>query len=145
MNTDSTMTKLDWNESFSINVEKFDLQHKALFGYVSEMGQSAMSKNEDERESIGRTLDKLLGYITNHFIDEEVEMYRHQYPDFEKHKEAHDGFLSKARNFIVLFRTDKSSVLLNCEIVAFFTEWTTDHLRDMDMDYGKYLNSKGVY
>ncbi len=140
------MTQLDWNESFSVNIEKFDQQHRALFDYVSRLGKSAMSSDADEKKAIGQTLDELVGYITNHFIDEEVEMYRHQYPDFEQHKEAHDGFLSHTRNFIVLFRSDKSSsIILNCEIVAFLTEWITDHLRDMDMKYSQHLNSMGVY
>lgn len=146
MKTDSAMTQLDWNETFSVNIEKFDQQHRILFGYVSKLGKSAMSQEDSERKTIGQTLDKLVKHVMIHFLDEEVEMYRHQFPDFEKHKEAHDLFLSQTRNFIVLFRSDKSgSVILNCEIVAFFTEWATDHLRDMDMEYVQYLNSRGVY
>ncbi len=145
MDTDSTMTNLDWNESFSVNIKKFDRQHSLLFEYVSKLGNLAMSKDENDRKIIGQTLSKMVAYITSHFIDEEVEMYHHQYPDFDKHKEAHDRFLSKARNFIVFFQVDKGSILLNCEIVAFLTEWFTDHLKDMDMDCARYLNSKGVY
>jgi len=139
------MTKLDWDRNFSVNIKKFDRQHKVLFDYVSELGKSAMSKDTNGKKVIGQKLDKLVGYMMNHFLDEEVEMCGKQYPDFERHKEAHDGFISQARNFIVLFRSGKSSVLLNCEIVAFLTEWITDHLRDMDMGYGPYLNSKGIY
>lgn len=145
MSASLPMTKLDWNKSFSVNIKKFDQHHKILFTYVSQLGKSAMSKDNEEREIIGQTLDKLVGHIMNHFLDEEVEMYGQQYPDFERHKKAHDLFLSKVRSFTIILRADKSSVLLNCELVAFLTEWITDHLRDMDMEYSPYLNSKGIY
>ena len=137
------MSKNEWDDSFSVGISIFDEQHKVLFGYLNEM-HDAMRVNPS-RETIGRVLNGLVNYTMTHFMDEEVELMKAGYPDFEKHREAHDKLVSAARDFVVRYRTEKATPRrLAIEVVAVLTEWLKDHIMIADKKYGEYLNAKGI-
>ncbi len=134
---------LTWTPSFSVGVDHFDRQHQKLVGYINDLYYAMMG--QFKREVIQEILDGLIEYTMTHFIDEEIEMYRTDFPDFPRHKEAHDRFIAVVRDFYIRFRaSDDMSRVFCAEIYAALNSWLQDHILDMDKGYTTYLNERGV-
>ncbi|MBF0169889.1 MAG: hemerythrin family protein [Nitrospinae bacterium] len=134
---------LAWSPSFSVGIRLFDQQHQKLVGYINDL-YTAMTGHHG-REAIQAILDGLIEYTLTHFIDEEIEMYRTDFPDFPRHKEAHDRFIAVVRDFYIRFRaSDELSRVFCAEIYAALNAWLQDHILGMDKGYSLYLNQWGV-
>ncbi|MBI5178309.1 MAG: hemerythrin family protein [Nitrospinae bacterium] len=140
---DFVMPKLEWDESYSVKVGEFNDQHKLLFDYINDLRDSMMGKKG--KDTVTKTLNNLLDYTNTHFFNEEIMLYKHEYPDYEKHKAAHDQFLSDIRGFYVRFHAGSAdSRLISAEIIAVVTELLQEHILKADKAYAAFLNSKGV-
>lgn len=137
------MSKLEWDPSFSVGIKKYDDQHKVIIDYINKLRDSLPVK--DNRDTVGEILTKMTEYTVSHFLDEEIELYRHNYPGYNAHKELHDKLISEIRNFQVSFRVGKvSSRKISIEIIAVLTEWLVNHILKVDKQYAGFLASKGV-
>lgn len=137
------MGKLSWDESFSVGVKKFDDQHKVLFGYLNDLYDAMRDKEEDAAVEI--VLGKLLNYTLTHFLDEEIELYKNDYPGYTRHKEAHDILVATVRDYYIRFRSGKEpGRKMLIEIIAVVTDWLNDHIGVVDKSYSAWLNSRGV-
>jgi hemerythrin-like metal-binding protein len=135
--------RLEWDDSFSVGVSLYDHQHQRLVGYINDL-YSAITGKAD-KEIIRRILDGLVEYTLTHFIDEEVEMYRHHFPGFQAHKEEHDRFIETVRSFYIRFRAkDDFSHVFCAEIYAVLNQWLQNHILVVDKQYSQFLNDHGV-
>lgn len=134
---------LEWAPGFSVGIEHFDNQHKQLVGYINELYDTMMGNFS--RDAMQRILDGLIEYTMTHFIDEEIEMYRTEFPDFKIHKETHDQFIMVVRDFYIRFRArDDVSRVFCAEIYSALNAWLQDHILGMDKGYTDYLNARGI-
>lgn len=139
----SEMSKLKWDPSFSVGIEKYDNQHKAIIDYINKLHDSLHVK--DNRDTVSEILTNMTDYTVSHFLDEEVELYKHNYPGYNAHKELHDKLVAEVRSFQVSFRVGKvSSRKISIEIIAVLTEWLVNHILKVDKQYTDFLVSKGV-
>lgn len=137
------MPKIQWDETYSVGVGKFDDQHKVLFGYINELYDSM--RNKDNRETVAAIIEKLMNYTMTHFFEEEIELYKNEYPNYEKHKDAHDKLVAQVREFYVRFHAGHiSSMRLSIEIIAVLTEWLQKHILSVDRMYGEFLNARNI-
>jgi hemerythrin len=142
-NMDFVMPKLEWDESYSVRVGAFDDQHKLLFDYINDLRESMMGKKGGD--TVKDILVSLLNYTNTHFFNEEILLYKYEYPDYDKHKAAHDQFLSEIRSFYVRFMAGSAdSRLISAEIIAVVTELLQEHILKADKAYAVFLNAKGV-
>ncbi|MBI5179115.1 MAG: bacteriohemerythrin [Nitrospinae bacterium] len=112
-----TMARLKWEDSLSTGVSLYDEQHQKLIRYVNELRDGMMGKNEGD--AVEKTLVSLLDYTNTHFFDEEIELYKRDYPEYEKHKAEHDRFLWAVRGLYVRFKTGRAnSRMIGAEILA---------------------------
>jgi len=75
-----------WDEKYSLHVEKIDNQHKELFRL------SAVVESLDERttkEEVKKLLNSFFIYMREHFHDEEAYMESVGYPLLKKHRQLH--------------------------------------------------------
>lgn len=138
------MPKLEWSDSFSVGIDRFDAQHKVILQYLNEL-YDALSGKGDQKEAVGKIVDGLIGYTLSHFQEEEVEMFRHEYPEYDAHKDMHDKLVAAAREFKTRFVVGRTSPRkLAIEIIAVLQEWLKGHILGVDRKYGAYLNQRGV-
>lgn len=140
------MPKLEWDELFATGITRYDNQHKVLFDYINELRSITLGKSGPEaRLTIEKVLASLVNYTLTHFLDEEVELYRFGYPDFDDHKAEHDQFIVAVRDLYIRFRAGKSDMRIICaEILAVVSEWIQGHILVKDKAYGEFLKSKGI-
>ncbi len=137
------ISRMEWDDSYCVGIKKYDDQHKVIIDYINKLRDSLLVK--DNRDTVGEILTNMTEYTVSHFLDEEVELYKHNYPGYNAHKELHDKLISEVRNFQVSFRVGRvSSRKLSIEIIAVLTEWLVNHILKVDKQYGKFLASKGV-
>lgn len=135
--------KIKWDENLSVNIIKIDYGHKLIIGYINCLFDSMMAQTTEKTEE--ELFKSILDFIPEHFLNEEVEMYRHRYPDRAEHREIHDRFLSSLRELYVWYRSGTTdSVLISLELLALLTEWLQDHVLKIDKVCGRHLNARGV-
>ncbi|MCP3924395.1 MAG: hemerythrin family protein [Desulfobacterales bacterium] len=134
------MAFINWNDSLSVGVEKFDKEHKVLVGIINDLSDAM--KQGKGKEVIGKTLDGLIDYTMNHFKNEEMYFKKFNYPDKADHIKEHLSFVEKVSEFKEGFETGKLS--LSIEVMNFLKDWLQKHINTTDKKYTAFFNEKGL-
>lgn len=137
-NSASMMPKLEWDELFATGIDRFDDQHKVLFGFINVLRSNTLGKRN--QEVVNEVVDSLLSYTMTHFLEEEVILCRLEYPGFADHKAEHDQFLMAVRDLYIRFKAGKGeSRIIAAEIITVVSEWLQGHILVKDKAYGEFL------
>ncbi len=132
------MKLIEWNNSFSVGNEVIDKQHKGLFDLLNNL--SSEFDEQKENRLLEGTLEKLFDYTKYHFSTEEYLMRKANYSDYQKHKNEHDEFIKKVKDFISNFIDGKET--LTSDIIDFLMEWIKKHIAEVDRKYVPFLKNK---
>ncbi len=136
---------LKWKDSYSVNVEEIDNQHKKLFEIgISLYNLSSLKDDFDHYDEIVNIIDELRDYTIYHFNFEEDLLRKNGYEDIESHSIEHDFFVKKLKR-IEKKDIDGQQNQAIMEMTEFLIDWISSHILQSDMKYKAYLNSKGVY
>lgn len=129
------MSKLAWDDSFSVHNSTIDSQHQKLFDYVNEF-DAAVASGADTKTLLA-VIEKVLDYTAYHFSEEEKLMEKGGYPEIERHKLLHKQLIEKA----VSARDQIASGLDNAAIDTqnFLSFWLKSHIRGVDTRYTDYV------
>ena len=131
---------MEWTESYSTGIARFDDQHKKLFALVNALLDGI--KDERRKEAMGEVLDELVQYTVSHFSEEEKEMMAHNYSGYDEHKKEHDELTSKVRDFRTRYKA--GTALMTVELLGFIVNWLKTHIAGTDKKYAPFLIEKGV-
>lgn len=134
------MVLFEWNDKYSVGIDKFDTQHKRLIELINNLHDGM--KEGKGKETLGAILQELLAYTKFHFGEEEKLMQITNYQDFEKHKVAHDQFTSKVENFINDYSAGNSFLAL--EVMNFLKDWLITHIQGIDKLYTSHFQTHEV-
>ena len=138
---------ITFSKDMEIGVAKIDEQHKELIdriNAITSMGSKCLSKDETQK-----TLDLLGKYVVEHFGDEEALQKECNYPKYERHKAIHqffvDDFVKLKEEFAKHVASYQSynddlfnfTIELNNRIIS----WIVRHIKNEDVDFGKYYAS----
>ena len=132
--------RFTWEPSLSVGDEKLDGQHQQLLKQVNLLLE-AISGGKNNLLAIGESLKFLDHYIDEHFLDEEMYMQKHQYPQFEEHRALHVEFItrySEMKNRVLAFDS-ADKILLDLE--NHLARWWIDHIGKADKQYAKYIET----
>lgn len=132
------MPVIEWAPRFATGHARVDQQHQQLFKLVNDL-HDAMRAGKG-RDQIGKTLDALASYTTQHFATEEQAMTASQYPGIAAHKAAHAKLLADATAFIAGFKTGKA--VTTVDISGFLADWLKHHIDGEDMKLVAYLRDR---
>ena len=126
-----------WTDTMSVGIERIDAQHRQLLDAINDLHEAVgAGKGREVREALFQVLAE---YVGTHFSTEEELMRRHQYPDIDSHKRAHEGFTAKVR----LFRQEAAEGDVSDEVLTFLKGWLVNHDILIDRKLGAYLNARG--
>lgn len=132
---------MEWSPSFSVKVKKFDDQHKKLVDLLNQL-HDAMKAGEGNT-MLGVVLQSLIAYTGSHFADEEKMMQANAYPDYAKHKAAHESLVKQVLDLQKKFQAGGG--VLTVTVLSFLKDWLVNHIQGEDKRYGQYFNTKGIY
>lgn len=126
-----------WKKSYEIGLPEIDGQHRQLVGLINELSDAMMVKQGYKKAP--EILERLLDYIQIHFSAEENLMYQMNYPELEKHREAHLDLTEKVLELSKSY--DKEGALDPCELLEFMCAWLKEHMTVDDKQFGKFANT----
>lgn len=136
------MKKITWTDDLSVGVGLIDEQHKMLIRRLNDMSQAI----EDVKgpTEIARTLEFLIEYTDFHFSTEAEHMKRSGYPGLARHLKKHEEFTSTLADLEEEFREDGATQILADSIDTFLVNWLIKHISNVDVEFGAYLEEKGI-
>lgn len=137
----SSIPVFEWREEFKTNVKSLDEAHKSLFMKANQLYETIDSGQLNKVKE--DTLNFLIQYTGNHFVDEEQLMAAHAFPGLEVHRKKHEDFKEELLQYKKLL--DSGDSIDNVDFIKFLKDWIVDHILTEDRKYGPYLNEKGVF
>ncbi len=131
---------IEWRESFAIGIKEIDEQHKKLFEAVDKLF-TACSQGKG-KEEVGNTLLFLEEYTKVHFADEQKLHIRHNYPEKNSHKDAHDKFLVVLSDLKKQFEEKGADVVFISTINKTVLNWLLQHIGNSDKAFATFVKAK---
>ncbi len=145
MATEESETFIEWDEKrYATEIERFDDQHKHLFGLLNELYIVMNEGRSDEK--VGEILEELEAYTEYHFGDEEEFMQDCGFAwdcseCFFNHREMHDQFAEKISE---LRQKHENGEYISMEMLMFARNWLDSHIAGLNQDqnYGEYYSEE---
>ena len=134
------MALMEWSSAISVNVQKFDDQHKKLVDLVNQLHDGM--KAGQGVAMLGNVLQSLINYTATHFADEEKMMQAQGYPEYAKHKAEHDKLVGQVLDLQKKFQS--GTAMLTMTVMSFLKDWLVKHIQGEDKKYGVFMNAKGI-
>ncbi len=132
-----------WHESYSVDIQAFDDQHKKLFEVINVVFAAVTSrKNPASRALLDVALSEMVEYMKLHFEAEERVMREHAFPEYDAHKKEHDDFARMVTD--IKRRHDQESEAVTVELLKSLVTWLDTHLNGTDKRYTPYLSALNV-
>ncbi|MBF0339108.1 MAG: bacteriohemerythrin [Nitrospirae bacterium] len=132
---------MQWDSSFSVNNALIDKQHQELFKLKNDL-LSVMSKGKG-KDDIARVLKFLEEYVVKHFKTEEDLMKKYNFPGYDLQMKQHSALIDAVGKFKATFIKDGPSETLLLKVQQELDKWLKHHIKQVDIDLGNFLKSKG--
>jgi len=132
------MPIIEWNNAFSVDIQKIDEQHKKFFSLVNMLYDAIMQGKGEE--VVGSVLKELQQYVIFHFKSEETWMKMYNYPDMNKHKLEHEEGAKKVNELVLEYERGNKTV--DIELLKFLSDWLQHHILEVDRKYISYFQGK---
>ncbi|MFC1489734.1 bacteriohemerythrin [Candidatus Latescibacterota bacterium] len=130
------MALLLWDESLRINIEEIDNQHENLFNIINDLHDSL--KNDSNEIVVRPQLNSLLQLLIVHFSTEEKWMKKNNYPDLMIHKQKHQEYLSKIKEYVSDYKAQLTT-LPTKDILLSIAGWHNKHIIEYDKKIGRFI------
>lgn len=128
------MPRIEWNDTFSVNVEEIDEQHRKWIDIINTLHDSLLGRKGLDEITL-KSLKAMEEYGAFHFGYEEEYMARINYPDLPAHKKEHEEFLNKVRKYVE--DEEAGKLVLNTEVMKMLMDWLQNHILRSDKRYSE--------
>jgi len=129
---------IEWNDAFSVGIQKIDEQHKKFFSITNLLFDSM--RGAQDRDVVGSVLKELQQYVVYHFKAEESLMKMYNYPNMNAHKQEHDGAIHTVNKLVLDYERGVQTV--DIELLKFLSDWIQSHILQVDRKYIPYVREK---
>ncbi|MFA8435966.1 MAG: bacteriohemerythrin [Marinifilaceae bacterium] len=129
-----------WKKEYELDVKILDERHRKFLEIVNQVVDAI--NDEREKEELPSIFFKLMDYVENYFLTEEIYFKEYQFCDFEKHQEGHNSFVKRIAQFQDDHSQGKEAVAY--ELLGFLTWWIQDRILKYDADAIKFLKENGI-
>jgi hemerythrin-like metal-binding protein len=134
------MPFMEWEDSFSVGIDKIDLEHKKIIEIINTLyGYLEMGIQNETTEAL---LQELLSNAQGHFKTEEDLFIQYKYPTTVEHKVEHQRFVEILKAFTLGYH--EKEVGISLQIVTFLAGWLKGHFLGTDRGYIQYLSGKEI-
>lgn len=121
-----------WGQDLSVGDEALDSDHQSLIDLINAVSRSG--------PTFAEIFSALIDYTAQHFDREETYLKRIGYPDLDRHRALHDGFVERLSAMLkqhsadALFPADQ-------EVADFLWDWLKNHIEVEDLAYAEFAKS----
>jgi len=134
------MALINWESSFSVNIEEIDNQHKKIVGFINDLNDAM--KQGKGKEALATILNDLINYTATHFKYEEQYFDKFGYANTAEHKQYHAKLVNEVIAFRDGFQSGKLGVTV--EVLTFLVNWLKNHILVEDKKYTSCFNNNGL-
>jgi len=135
------MSQIIWDDSYSVNNEVIDAQHKEWVAIYNRLDQTMLDGSLQDLSKVREeTLQAMRDYAGYHFRWEEEYMKEIGYPDIVAHKRLHTDFDDQLYNCHRKIRNGE--LVLNTELISIIKHWLLNHILKADMQYRVFAAGK---
>jgi hemerythrin len=135
------MTLVKWNDSYSVGVYVFDVEHRHLLALINDL-YDAMLVGISEKD-IHAILAAITTFAEGHFAHEEEFFAVVHYTGGEAHRLEHKRLLGEIQVFKEWCANGEIR-LIAIDLSAFLTHWFTDHTLGLDREFCSHLRKLGI-
>lgn len=132
------MQNLPWSDDFALAVPAFNAEHRQLLDDLNAAMQAARSGSKVRSTMAFGTLRAT---TEKHFAAEEGTMRETNYPEFARHREAHQELLERMNSFQRRLATEGSKGLDQTSWL-FIKRWFAAHIIHDDRLLANYLAAR---
>lgn len=118
-----------------LGVAEIDRQHRSMVDGFRFL-RCAPRRHATDLKELGRIVDE----VGSHFVWEEAEMEKAEYPDSKRHSKDHALQLANLRD--LLKYVDEGCEQLDEDFFLACIGWTDRHIRSMDADFALFLTDR---
>jgi hemerythrin len=141
------MAHFEWDPALETGHAEIDAQHRRLFALANALqdaiarhaavgGASADARAEADAGAAADAVYGLVGYVTEHFADEEALMDACAYPQGNWHKTLHRDLTAETMRITARFMNGED--VTPDSLAPFLVEWLQNHIRMEDMRFVEY-------
>ncbi len=131
---------LELTEDLKTGVEEMDKDHQRLVELLNKIYELLKEgKSSEAKEFFSK---ELVAWVEYHLAREEKFMQAIGYPEFERHKKAHENFRKVILD--LLPHVEKGNHHAFRESLALAWGWLAGHIGKVDKKYGEYAKEKGL-
>ncbi len=131
------LDEVQWTPDLSTGENFIDIQHIELYRMVNVLvkGLQGGMSNQDLKKNIAFLQD----YVVYHFNEEERDMEKYNYPEFEAHRKLHIAFIDAVDGIASKFsmHNDNSAVLE--ELATVGLNWLEQHITKVDTKLASFF------
>lgn len=131
---------LELTEDLKTGVEEMDKDHQRLVELLNKVYELLKEGKSSEAEEFFSK--ELVAWVEYHLAREEKFMQAIGYPEFERHKKAHENFRKVILD--LLPHVEKGNHHAFRESLALAWGWLAGHIGKVDKKYGEYAKEKGL-
>ena len=133
------MSKIQWDDSYSIGVEEIDSQHRSWINIINDLHDVLYNESgEMVIDKTAKAVKSMWEYIRFHFKTEEAFMQSINYPELTSHQVIHDTFALEVLELYNDIREGKQ--VLSTTVMKMLTSWVLDHILQEDKKIGLYIS-----
>jgi hemerythrin len=136
------MSKIEWDDSLSVNVDLIDEQHKMLIQKLADLSDAF--RRGLEQNKVMKTLEFMIDYTDFHFSAEEKVMDENNYPGLNEQKQQHEEFKTILNDIVEDYKEEGTTTEIATAINVFLLNWLTKHIKGSDSKLGEFLTEKGL-
>jgi hemerythrin len=130
---------IKWTPDLAVGIEEIDAQHQELFRRAERF---VAGLTEPTRQDVGILLSYLRLYCVTHFGAEESWMRQVSYPDYEKHKGEHDGFIEHILELSREHERRGGPGLEPPRVGSWLQRWLEEHVSGTDKAFATFVLSR---
>ena len=134
------MTLLTWNHECIVGVKAMDDQHGIIMDTLNDLRKMIVEGRD--RKAICDQLDRVIAFSQAHFQSEEHLLEKQGYPALREHREAHQRLLIRLQEAAEHAKHSENGEIQS--LFHFLRNWYSEHIEQLDRQYGPWLNARGV-
>ncbi len=134
------MTLLTWNHACAVGVRAMDDQHGVLMDTMNELRQAVVRGRG--REVVSEIIDRLIEFTRMHFWSEEQLMEQSGFPGLAAHRAEHRRILAEMLQ--AAHRVQYGEGVKMRPLLCLLHESYIGHIETADLEYGPWMNERGV-
>jgi len=137
------MEHFAWDDSFSVDIESLDKQHKNIVRGINTLSES-IKNGVKTKIFLFKLFKALKAYADLHFGFEEKLLEENKYSELYEHLLEYKEFVRKLNTLQHAFDSKEDAVMIELEMMDFLKDWLIGHIMMTDRKYTKFLQQKGV-